>query len=583
MAGPDRILALKLVTDVGEAEKGIKKVGKTIAAVFAVDKVLDFGKAAVTMADDVDQGEGKLDQLLGTHSKVVKQFAKGTKVLGISRRDAIKYTGSIAALTRVQGANKKESAEMSTRWTTLGADMAAFNNANPTDVLNAMTSALTGEFEPLKKYGVLLNANKVNQYAWTHGIAENGKALTDRQKLLAIDGLMMEQTKDQQGQLARESDTLGAKQNRLNATFADFQLMIGEMLLPIISNFASFLTDTLVPAIGDLSSWITDMTGIGPDAQVAILGIAGAVAILAAVSMGHPIIAFVAAMAALVAITAIAVREDWLGKLATSADDAREKLQNGVDPGPWERGLLALDSARQTFLDPMKDIFDDIATVWTTAQELISGDTSGWLDGLLALIRGGMATLLLPVKWAWGIIKGIFDQVGIDIEGIVSGFINTIVSTVRDGINTMIRMWNALDFRIPPGSFTLIEAGEFGIPGTPLHHKWDAWRVDWTGTDDLVPNLDLIGGRTSSGHIRGPGRHKQGLWDVPFDEYPALLHRGEMVVPSDFAQNLRGGGMGGGITVNVMVGPTSDPARVGEEVVRAIEAYERRSGKAWRH
>ena len=575
MAGPDRILALKLVTDVGEAEKGIKKVGKTIAAVFAVDKVLDFGKAAVTMADDVDQGEGKLDQLLGTHSKVVKQFAKGTKVLGISRRDAIKYTGSIAALTRVQGANKKESAEMSTRWTTLGADMAAFNNANPTDVLNAMTSALTGEFEPLKKYGVLLNANKVNQYAWTHGIAENGKALTDRQKLLAIDGLMMEQTKDQQGQLARESDTLGAKQNRLNATFADFQLMIGEMLLPIISNFASFLTDTLVPAIGDLSSWITDMTGIGPDAQVAILGIAGAVAILAAVSMGHPIIAFVAAMAALVAITAIAVREDWLGKLATSADDAREKLRDGVDPGPWERGLLALDSARKTFLDPMKDIFDDIATVWTTAQELISGDTSGWLDGLLALIRGGMATLLLPVKWAWGIIKGIFDQVGIDIEGIVKDVFDTIVGTVRNALNTIIRWWNTLEFSIPPFEVFIPQQGfdsPLGFVG------WRDTTLGFKGTGDLIPELDLIGGRMGD-----KGHHKAGLWDVPFDDYPALLHRGEMVVPSDFAQNLRGGGMGGGITVNVMVGPTSDPARVGEEVVRAIEAYERRSGKGWRH
>ena len=109
----------------------------------------------------------------------------------------------------------------------------------------------------------------------------------------------------------------------------------------------------------------------------------------------------------------------------------------------------------------------------------------------------------------------------------------------------------------------------------------------WNGTGDLIPDL---GGSLGPGGGMGPGhrtgRYERGLWDVPRDLYPAMLHRGEMVLPADFADEYRrsGSGGGGGNTYNITlnVPPNVDRVALGRELVQAIQAYERRSGKVWR-
>jgi hypothetical protein len=49
--------------------------------------------------------------------------------------------------------------------------------------------------------------------------------------------------------------------------------------------------------------------------------------------------------------------------------------------------------------------------------------------------------------------------------------------------------------------------------------------------------------------------------------------------------NNAGGGMGSAgsnVTINVTVSPTADKAAIGQTLVEAINAYERRSGSGWR-
>ena len=44
-------------------------------------------------------------------------------------------------------------------------------------------------------------------------------------------------------------------------------------------------------------------------------------------------------------------------------------------------------------------------------------------------------------------------------------------------------------------------------------------------------------------HAHGGIGHAKGLWSVPFDDYPALLHRNEMVLTASQARRYREGGM----------------------------------------
>ena len=76
----------------------------------------------------------------------------------------------------------------------LAGDMASFHDQDPTAMLDALRSGLSGEAEPLKKFGVLMTEATVKAAAYQKGIAKNGAELTEGQKVQARYALIMEQT-----------------------------------------------------------------------------------------------------------------------------------------------------------------------------------------------------------------------------------------------------------------------------------------------------------------------------------------------------------------------------------------------------
>lgn len=573
MAGTaDRTLLLSILADTSKAEKGLKRLGRVIVGAIAVDKILDFGKAAVTMADDVDQAEGKLDQLLGSQAKAVKAFAKQTKGIGISRRNTLKYTSSLAALMRVQGANRQEAAKSSVQWVRLAADMAAFNNAAPDEVLQAMQAALAGEFDPLKRFGVLLNATKVQQYAWATGIAKTGKALTDRQKLLATEGLLLKQTRLQQGQLRRESGTLGAKQNRLNALFEDFQAAIGEKLLGPMSDLAGFLADDVAPALGSMAKDLGTITGLGPDTGASLIILAGGLGVLAAIAVAHPILAIAAAIGALGIAAAIVVNSGVLQDFHDQAIDARYALRVGEEVSPMQRAILGLYDAMQAVGAPIKGFFDDVAATWAGAQAIIAGDYSNLLGTIIAITSVAFAPFVAMWRLGLGIVEGIADQFGINLKDTFGNIRDKVVGIFQNLIGGIRDLWNSLDISIPP--FELTWGGGTVFPNTPI--AFDIPRGSfrfWSGTGDLFPD---IGVRTPPAPVGGsapglPPRHLHGLDRVPRDDYLMIAHRDEAVLNRYEAREWRGGSNAVHLTVNVNAPVAADGARVGQQLMGYID------------
>lgn len=582
MATPDRSLLVSIIADTTKAEKGLKRLAKVVIGAIAVDKILDFGKAAVTMADEVDQAEGKLDQLLGTQSKTIKAFAKQAKGLGISRRNALKYTSSFAALARVLGYNQKEAAGMSERWTRLSADMAAFNNVNPNEVLQAMSSALAGEYVPLKRFGVVLNENRVKQYAWAEGIAKAGKALTDRQKLLATEGLLLKQTRLQQGQLSRESGTLGAKQNRLNALFEDFQAAIGEKLLGPISDLAGFLADDVAPALGSMATDLGKITGLGPDVGANLLIIAGGLGILAAVAIAHPILAIAAAIGALGIAAAIVVNSGVLQDFHDQAIDARYALRVGEETSPMQRAILGLYDTMQAVGAPIKGFFDDVAATWAGAQAIIAGDYSNLMGTIVAITSVAFWPIVAMWRLGTGLIEGIADQFGINLKDTFGSIRDKVVGIFQGMIGSLRDAWNSLDISIPGGSFVFAEAFQAEVLGQKV--GWPRIAFDWAGTGDLIPD---VGGRSSPAPVSlpksiPPRKHLHGLDRVPHDDYLMLAHRDEAVLNRYEAREWRdsGGAVSVSITVNAPV--ASDGYRVGQQIAGYLDQWASRGG-SFRH
>jgi len=168
----------------------------------------------------------------------------------------------------------------------LANDMASFYNLDTEEAFTKLRAGITGETEPLKRLGILVDEQTVAQYALKSGISKTGKALTQQQKLQARYGAIMEQTAKAQGDLARTMDSPVNQLRRLNAEFDLAKIALGQALqpallavLPALTGFARGLTNVLKgggdgdPLSGTATSFANATALIKARVDTSILGV----------------------------------------------------------------------------------------------------------------------------------------------------------------------------------------------------------------------------------------------------------------------------------------------------------------------
>jgi hypothetical protein len=197
---------------------------------------------AVKWASDVEESTNKVDVVFEDAADSVKEFAKqGARALGMSERAALEAAGTFGNLLTATGLAEEQAADMSTTMVQLAADMASFNNASPEEVLLAIRSGLSGETEPLKRFGVNLNDATLKQKALNLGIYEGTGLLTANQKAQAAYAVILEQTGKAQGDFARTSDGLANQTRVVRAQMEDAAATMGENLLPVAADLMTMV------------------------------------------------------------------------------------------------------------------------------------------------------------------------------------------------------------------------------------------------------------------------------------------------------------------------------------------------------
>lgn len=262
-----RTLTLALVADIDKFKKGLDKADnetkgfssklksalKTGALAFgalgaaAGTFAAKIGKDAVLAAADFNEEISKSEVLFGDTAKVVQNFAKNaSKALLLNRGEALKAASNFAIFGKAAGLSGKELADFSTDFVELAADLASFNNTTPEQAILAIGSALRGESEPIRNYGVLINEASLKQIALRDGIIKTTKeALTPEQKVLATTALLYEQTRDAQGDIERTRDSFTNTLKGFKQAWADIRIEIGENLLPIFQPLVAKIQDLL--------------------------------------------------------------------------------------------------------------------------------------------------------------------------------------------------------------------------------------------------------------------------------------------------------------------------------------------------
>ena len=234
--------------------KGLAVAGATVG-VAAAAGLAKVGTSAIAAASDLQETSSKVDQLFGTESakKIETWGDTAATAMGLSKQAAMDAASDMAIFGKVAGKTGEELVDFSKNNVKLAADLGSFFNTDTTQAANAISSALRGEAEPMRKFGVIINDVALKQAYLRETGEEVTGTLTGQQKAIAANKLIWEQTIDAQDDYIRTSDGLANSQKSLGATLEDVSAKIGTALLPAITQIVNALGPIALSLTGPLT------------------------------------------------------------------------------------------------------------------------------------------------------------------------------------------------------------------------------------------------------------------------------------------------------------------------------------------
>lgn len=255
----------KAMSDLGEASglsklaERAKSVGATVAKIGAAATAagVAVGSYAVKAASDLEQSTGTINDIFKAHAGEVHKFASTAyKDVGLSANAYNELAAVISTQLKNGGTSMEQLANKSNDLIKLGADLSAGFGGSTADAVNAISSALKGERDPIEKYGVSLKQSAIDAKAAEMGFQKVGGSLSNEANQAATLALIMEQTSDFHGKFSKENDTLAHKVQVCKAQLDDMAARLGNFLLPIITDLVGWLQEKLSPAFEKLADWI---------------------------------------------------------------------------------------------------------------------------------------------------------------------------------------------------------------------------------------------------------------------------------------------------------------------------------------
>ena len=248
---------------------GGSKLGSTLAKVagplFALAGTAAMGAfitSAVSKAGDLEQSMGAIETVFKGGSAQMLQWSKDAAIsAGLSRNEYNELGTLIGSQLKNAGTAMEDLGPKTNGLITLGADLSSMFGGTTREAVEALSSALKGERDPIERYGVSLNQARIDAKAAELGFKKVGGTLSGEANAAATLALIMEQTNDAHGNFAKESSTYQGTLQRLKASWENVSTVIGQAFLPFASMAASVLLNMMptVQAVADtFQTWGTN-------------------------------------------------------------------------------------------------------------------------------------------------------------------------------------------------------------------------------------------------------------------------------------------------------------------------------------
>ena len=236
----------------------IKGAYSTISryAKYAAAALIGVGVASTKMAMDAQESENLYEVSMGNMADATRQWSEElSDALYLNAYEVRRSVGTFNAMFNSMGLSAVAARDMSQGLTQLTYDMASFYNLKPEVAFQKLQAGITGESEPLKRLGILVNETTTKAYAMAHGIGDATGKLTEQEKVLARYGLILEQTTKAQGDMERTLDSSTNVFRSLWSIIKETAIAIGNKLLPVVTDAAIKIRDWLIESQDRIVEW----------------------------------------------------------------------------------------------------------------------------------------------------------------------------------------------------------------------------------------------------------------------------------------------------------------------------------------
>jgi hypothetical protein len=297
----------------GRMSSAFKKIGAAIAAAFAIDRIVAFGKEIVNVAAEVDAEVSAFEQIMGDYTDEAKaKMGEIADATGMVDTRLTPYMTSMTAKFKGLGFGIEDATDLASEGLTIAADAAAFWDKSLDESMSHLNSFVNGSYEGGEAIGLFANDTQMAAYAVKTGVVDSTKAwssldeATKQATRLDYAKNMMEQS-GATGQAAKEAGQYANVQANLNEKWRQFKAQIGE---PLLQNVVIPAMEKLSTVVDLLSAGFTKLQNWTSKHQTTV-------SILAAV-IGGAVAAFTAYKAVMLGMFIVQKVTTWLNGMTVA-------------------------------------------------------------------------------------------------------------------------------------------------------------------------------------------------------------------------------------------------------------------------
>ena len=217
----------------------------------AVAKFNDFYEATDLFHNAMGNLSGEADTLI----------SKMQGLLGVDPTKAMTYMATIQSLGTSFGLASDKAYVLSKNLTQLAYDEGSYWNKNVAETFTAMSSAISGEIEPIRRLGIDLTQARLQQELLALGFNKQVSSLSQADKAVLRYIAIMKQTANVQGNLAQ---TIQSPANQIKILKAQLDMLaksVGSLLYPALKSILPPLI-AAVQLIREFVEWVAKLMGV---------------------------------------------------------------------------------------------------------------------------------------------------------------------------------------------------------------------------------------------------------------------------------------------------------------------------------